>query len=109
MASKYWACYLFQQERGIENIFSQFFKPNSIGNESEHAKDESNNALASQLYLRILACGITIAVLDDTKTNGVFSPDSNLSAQVLPILINTASDILDQDQRKLVKLHILLD
>ena len=50
-----------------------------------------------------MACGITIAVLNEANTNGMIGLESDLSSQVLPILIKTASDILDQDQRKLVR------
>ena len=50
-----------------------------------------------------MACGITIAALNEANTNGMIGLESDLSSQVLPILIKTASDILDQDQRKLVR------
>ena len=72
-------------------------------NDSSSTKSGTKYGSASKLYLRILASGITIAVLNEANTNGMIGLESDLSSQVLPILIKTASDILDQDQRKLVR------
>ena len=91
------------QEKGIENLFGQFFNQSSSIQGSESGKGKIKCGLASELYLRILACGISFAVLNETNSNGMIDLDSRLSSQVLTTLMKTASDILDQDQRKLVR------
>ena len=92
-----------QKERGIETLFGQFFNEIAGYDDSSSTKSGIKYGSASKLYLRILASGITIAVLNEANTNGMIGLESDLSSQVLPILIKTASDILDQDQRKLVR------
>ena len=97
----------FQKERGIETLFGQFFKQIADHDDSSSTRSGIKYGSASKLYLRILASGITIAVLNEANTNGMIGLESDLSSQVLPILIKTASDILDQDQRKLVSYFCL--
>ena len=88
----------------MESLFGHFFislsqPANTIDNPTNRIEKDS----ASALYLRILACGITISVLNDTALTGHSEKESGLYLQVLPILMETAATILNQDQRKLVR------
>ena len=87
------------------NLFGHLFKsPDSISN-TANEDIAIGCKLASVLYLRILACGITISVLNDTARNRINGSENELSSEVLPILMETAKEILEQDQRKLVRLY----
>ena len=87
----------------MDSLFGHLFRtPPSVSKKIDSHSNGVNSKSASDLYLRILACGITISALNDTAASGIDDTESNLSSQVLPILMKTATEILDQDQRKLV-------
>ena len=89
----------------MDSLFGHLFRsPILPSNKIECHSNGVKSKSASDLYLRILACGITISALNDTAVNGINDTESKLSSQVLPILIETATEILDQDQRKLVSI-----
>lgn len=91
------------KERGVDSLFGHLFgSPPSVSKKIDSHSNGVNSKSASDLYLRILACGITISALNDTAASGINDTESNLSSQVLPILMKTATEILDQDQRKLI-------
>ena len=87
------------KERGVNTLFTGFLiRPQNTSNPTNDLKNDS----ASILYLRILACGITISVLNDAALIGNEDNGSGLYSEVLLILMETAAKILDQDQRQLI-------
>ena len=91
------------KEKGVESLFGHFFTPlsqppDTINNHANRIEKDS----ASALYLQVLACGITISVLNEAARTGDCEKESGMSLQVLPILMETAAAILNQDQRKLI-------
>ena len=88
----------------MESLFGNLLKPEKqFAEKCKHANG-GEFALASILYLRILACGITMSVLNDSKDTETKAIDCSVSSRVLHILIETSSTILDQDHRKLVRI-----
>ena len=97
--------YLFQtQERGVESLFGNLLKPEKQSVEKCKYANGGEFALASILYLRILASGIIMSVLNDSNDTTTNAMDCTVSSRVLHILIETSSTILDQDHRKLVRI-----
>ena len=87
----------------MDSLFGHLFgSPPSASCKIDSHSNGVHSKSASDLYLRILACGITISALNDTAASGINDTENNLSSQVLPILMATATEILAQDQRKLV-------
>ena len=88
----------------MESLFCNLLKPEKqFAEKCKHANG-GEFALASILYLRILASGIIMSVLNDSNDTTTNAMDCTVSSRVLHILIETSSTILDQDHRKLVRI-----